>query len=278
MDAAGRASLLKRKLGLAKEIPHTINSAWLRLAGGMDLEQWGADNLEWMSKMSEPGLRQYSTNHLLGEGYWVWLIPLSTGPISIGVCADPRIHPFDEINELDKLLDWMSRYEPQLAAAISARQGDIEDFLRVEDFAYGVEQVYSTDRWSLVGEAGAFADPFYSPGSDFIGYGNTFTTDLITRDLDGEDIAERTDYYNELYQRAFDHVIAKYEDHYPTMGQPAVMWPKLTWDSLINHYAQTLLFIQGRLADMEFMQSVEDDVDATYRLARAHGAIVPRLA
>ena len=47
--------------------------------------------------MSEPGIRQYSTNHLLGEGYWVWLIPLSTGPISIGVCADPRFHPFEEI-------------------------------------------------------------------------------------------------------------------------------------------------------------------------------------
>ena len=87
----------------------------------------------------------------------------------------------------------MSRHEPQLAAAIEPRRDDIEDFLRVEDFAYGVEQAYSTDRWSLVGEAGAFADPFYSPGSDFIGYGNTFTTDLITRDLDGEDIAERTD-------------------------------------------------------------------------------------
>ena len=266
VDASGRASLLKRKLGLSTEIPHTINSAWLRLAGGMDLEQWGADNLEWMAKMPEPGLRQYSTNHLLGEGYWVWLIPLSTGPISIGVCADPRIHPFEEINELDRMIDWLGGHEPQLAAAIEPRRGDIEDFLRVEDFAYGVEQSYSTDRWSLVGEAGAFADPFYSPGSDFIGYGNTFTADLIARDLEGEDIAGRVDFYNDFYQRAFDHVISKYEDHYPTMGQPAVMWPKLTWDSLINHYAQTLLMIQNRLTDLEFMKSVDDDVEAVYRM------------
>ena len=41
VDAAGRASLLKRKLGLAKEVEHTINSAWFRLAGGLDLEEWG---------------------------------------------------------------------------------------------------------------------------------------------------------------------------------------------------------------------------------------------
>ena len=266
VDASGRASILKRKLGLGHEIPHRINSAWLRLSGGLDLEQWGADNAEWMSKISEPGLRQYSTNHLLGEGYWVWLIPLSTGPISIGICADPRIHPFEEINELEPWLDWVRRHEPQLAASIEPRRGDIEDFLRVENFAYGVEQVYSTDRWSLVGEAGAFADPFYSPGSDFIGYGNTFTTDLVSRDLDGEDIAERVEYFNELYQRVFAHVIAKYEDQYPTMGNPAVMWPKLTWDSLINHYVQTFLFIQGKLSDLEFMKSVDDDVEAVYRI------------
>ena len=267
VDAAGRASLLKRKLGLSKEIPHTINSAWLRLAGGMDFEQWGADNAEWIGQMSEPGLRQYSTNHLLGEGYWVWLIPLSTGPISIGVCADPRIHPFEEINELDRMIDWLRRHEPQLAAGIESRMGDIEDFLRVEDFAYGVEQTYSTDRWSLVGEAGAFADPFYSPGSDFIGYGNVFTGDLIARDLDGEDISERVDYYNDFYQRTFAYVISKYEDHYPTMGQPAVMMPKLIWDSFVNHTAQTMIMIQNRLTDLEFMKSVDDDVDRVYRLA-----------
>ena len=98
VDAAGRASLLKRKLGLAKEVGHTINSAWFRLAGGLDIEDFGRDNAEWMGKMSEPGIRKFSTNHLLGEGYWVWLIPLSTGPISIGVCADPRFHPFEEIS------------------------------------------------------------------------------------------------------------------------------------------------------------------------------------
>ena len=131
-----------------------------------------------MARMSEPGIRMLSTNHLMGEGYWVWMIPLSSGPISIGVCADPRFHPYEEISEFDRLLSWLHKHEPQLAATIAARQGDVEDFLRVKDFAYGVKQTYSTDRWSLVGEAAAFADPFYSPGSDFIGYGNTFTGDL----------------------------------------------------------------------------------------------------
>ena len=32
------------------------------------------------------------------------------------------------------------------------------------------------DRWALVGEAGPFLDPFYSPGSDYIAMANTLTT------------------------------------------------------------------------------------------------------
>jgi len=267
VDAAGRASFLKRKLDLAKEIEHTVNSAWLRLRGGLDLEQWGIDDREWMGKMPEPGRRQYSTNHLLGKGYWVWLIPLSSGPISIGVCADPRIHPYEEINELDAFIEWMKEHEPPLGADLDARRDDVDDFLRVSNFAYGVEQTYSTDRWSLVGEAGAFADPFYSPGSDFIAYGNTFTTDLIKTDLDGNDIAEKVEYYNDYYQRTFAYVIQKYTDHYPTMGQPAVMMPKLLWDSVVNHCAQTMIMIQNKFGDYWFLRSTHDDVDRMYRLA-----------
>ena len=127
-----------------------------------------------MGKMSEPGMRKFSTNHLMGEGYWVWLIPLSSGPITIGVCADPRFHPFEEINELDGMMDWLKRHEPQLArrgraAARTTSRTSSGRGLRLRRRA----DVYSPDRWSLVGEAGAFADPFYSPGSDFIGYGNT---------------------------------------------------------------------------------------------------------
>ena len=54
-----------------------------------------------------------------GKGYWVWLIPLSSGPISIGVCADPRVHPFEEISKLDRMVDWLKRHEPRSATRSS---------------------------------------------------------------------------------------------------------------------------------------------------------------
>lgn len=267
VDAAGRASLLKRQLGVSRSVEHTINSAWLRLGGGLDFEQWGADNDPWMARMTEPGIRMYSTNHLMGEGYWVWLIPLASGPISIGVCADPNFHPFEEIGDLESWMDWMERHEPQLASALRPRLNEVEDFLCVRDFAYDVERAYSTERWALVGEAAAFADPFYSPGSDMIGYGNTFTCDLIRRDLAGEDIADRLEYYNDFYHRTFQFVLSRTEHNYPLFGNPWVLAGKLGWDVYHIHTGVTVLMIKAKLTDLDFLRSTEDDLNRLYQLS-----------
>jgi flavin-dependent dehydrogenase len=266
VDAAGRSALLKKKLDLLEDTEHTIDAAWIRLAGGLDIEDFGRQDRAWMEKMPEPGLRQFSTNHLLGEGYWVWMIPLSTGPISIGVCADPRYHPFEELNDLGRWMAWLGKHEPQLAAAVEPRRDQVEDFLKIQNFSYGVKQTYSTDRWALVGEAAAFADPFYSPGSDFIGYGNTISGDLIKRELDGEDISDRVDYFNDFYQRTFASVMARYTNMYPVMGKPAVFMHKLIWDQVLNHSAQVVLMVHDRLTNMDFMRTVHDEVLQTYRL------------
>ncbi len=184
VDATGRSGVLKRHFGLEQGNDHVINSAWFRLAGGLDVEEW-SDNAEWLGRMPEPGIRRHSTVHLVGEGYWVWLIQLASGPISIGVCADPRVHPFARIKDLDSLLNWFGEHEPQLAATVGKRRDQVLDFLTVEDFSYGCKRVYSPHRWCLTGEAGAFLDPLFSPGSDFIAIGNSWITDLILRDLAG---------------------------------------------------------------------------------------------
>jgi flavin-dependent dehydrogenase len=266
VDAGGRASLLKRKLGLGTDVGHVVNSAWLRLSGGLDIEDFGRQDESWMGRMSKPGLRRFSTNHLFGDGYWMWLIPLASGPISIGVCADASIHPFEEIAELGSFLDWVRAHEPQVAAAIEPRVNQIEDFLRVEDFAYGVERVFSPERWCLVGEAGAFSDPLYSPGSDFIAYSNLFTCDLINRDLDGEDVESRLERYNDFYLRTFAGVMSRTENLYPVFGNGWVLAGKLAWDMYLNHGGVTLLMVKDKLTELDFMDTVDDDLVALQTL------------
>lgn len=265
VDAAGRAGLLKRKLGLAREVGHHVNSAWFRLAGGLDIDEW-SDDEQWHRRMTAPGLRALSTNHLCGQGYWVWLIPLSSGPISIGIVADPRFHPYERISTQEAAMAWLAEYEPQLAQALDGRKDQIEDFLRVEDFAMGCARQFSPERWCLVGEAGAFADPFYSPGSDYIALGNTFATDLITRDLDGEDIGARADAHDERFQRLFAVTLSYYEGQYGIWRNAQVMNAKITADYFYYWATTALLFFHRKLTDLEFMAEVQPLIDRAMRL------------
>jgi flavin-dependent dehydrogenase len=272
VDAAGRAKILKRKLGLEEDNGHDVNSAWFRLAGGIDIESWVPESdEEWFAPMTERGLRGLSTNHLMGQGYWVWLIPLSSGAISIGIVAEERFHPMEEMDTFDKALDWLRRHEPQLASIVEGRQDDVEDFLKVKDFSYGCKQVFSgSERWCLVGEAGAFLDPFYSPGSDFIAMSNTFTTDLITRDLDGEDVSERAQRHDDLYLRLYREALHWYEGQYEFWGDPQVMIAKVASNNIIYWGGHALLFFHRKLTDPEFMAEVLPDME---RFWRANGAL-----
>jgi 2-polyprenyl-6-methoxyphenol hydroxylase-like FAD-dependent oxidoreductase len=264
VDATGRGSFMRRKLPeIQTETGHNINAAWIRLAGGLDWEAWGEDDEEWMNRMPERGLRLYSTTHLVDEGYWLWLIQLATGPISIGVCADPRVHPYEEINSVDGFVDWMKKHEPQLGAAVDARRGDILDFLRIRNFSYASDKVFSKDRWTLAGEAFGFIDALYSPGSDFIGFTNTFGGELINRELDGEDVDELVDFYNDFFFRLFEPTIRLYRDQYQFFGKSQIMVAKIVFDSMNYFTSLASPFLHGvmrRPEDIQRMIGVLEDV------------------
>ena len=268
VDAAGRAFLLKRKLGLEEDNGHNVNSAWFRLAGGIDVEDWvPQSDDDWFAPMTERGLRKLSTNHLCGQGYWVWMIPLSSGAISVGIVAEERFHPYEEMRTFEGALDWLRKHEPQLAAVVEARQDDVEDFLKVGDFSYGCKQVFSgSDRWALVGEAGAFLDPFYSPGSDFIAMSNTLTTDMILRDLAGEDVTERAEQHNDLYLRLYRESLRWYEGQYEFWGDPQVMMCKIACNNIIYWSTNALLFFHRKLTDPEYMAQVMPDLERFWKM------------
>ncbi|HLZ63334.1 MAG TPA: tryptophan 7-halogenase, partial [Ktedonosporobacter sp.] len=73
VDASGRNTLLQRQLGLAKKVGHTANAVWFRINYIIDVNDWSTD-LAWKARITD-GERWLSTNHLMGPGYWVWIIP-----------------------------------------------------------------------------------------------------------------------------------------------------------------------------------------------------------
>jgi flavin-dependent dehydrogenase len=244
VDASGRSGLLKRKLGLARPSTHGANASWWRVKSRVKVDDWSADP-EWRARVGS-GLRWQSTVHLMGAGYWVWLIPLGSGSHSFGIVADGGMHPFNRINRFERAMDWLREFEPQCAAVMEAHTHELEDFLALQHFAHSCERVFSPARWALVGEAGVFTDPFYSPGSDFIAMGNDYVTDLIVRDTAGEDIAARVEAFNAMYLRLFDGFIRLYDGQYRIMGNAQVMTAKIAWDNACYWAISALLFFQGR--------------------------------
>lgn len=255
VDASGRAGLLKRQLGLDRPSTHGANACWFRLRSRVRVDDWSSD-ASWRARVPS-GLRWMSTNHLMGPGYWVWLIPLGSGSTSVGIVADGDMHPFNRINRYERALDWLREYEPQCAAIVEDHAGEFEDFLALKHYAHACARVFSPDRWALVGEAGVFTDPFYSPGSDFIAIGNDYTTDLIVRSLQGEDIAARAEAFNTTYLRLFDAFIRLYDGQYRIMGNAQVMTAKVAWDNACYWSVTAVLFFQHRLTEPGFMESID---------------------
>ena len=260
VDASGRASFLKRKLDLEEDLQHDINAVWFRIDAAIQIDQW-CDDANWQSLTGKVPRRWLSTNHLMGEGYWVWLIPLATGSTSIGIVADPNCHSLREINRFDKAIRWLEEHEPECAASIHPHVDKMQDFLAVRKISRGAKQVFSADRWGLVGEAAALLDPFYSPGSDFIAIGNTMVGKLIEEDLAGRSIEHLAPTLQSVFLTLFQNNLITYRGQYPLFGNPRIMALKFVWDYAVYWGFPALLYFRGKLTDVSFIQSQAKGVE-----------------
>lgn len=254
VDASGRASFLKRKLNLEEDLNHDINAVWFRIDAAIQIDQW-CDDANWQSLTGKVPRRWLSTNHLMGEGYWVWLIPLATGSTSVGIVADPNIHSLRDINSFEKAIAWLEQHEPQCANSILQHVDKMQDFLAVRKISRGARQVFSADRWGLVGEAAALLDPFYSPGSDFIAIGNTMVGKLVEEDLAGRSIEHLAPTLQSVFLTLFQNNLITYRDQYPLFGNPRIMALKFVWDYAVYWGFPALLYFRGKLTDVGFIQS-----------------------
>ena len=102
---------------------------------------------------------------------------------------------------------------------------------------YGGGAFFSADRWARVGEANAFSDPLYSPGSDFIALENDFTTELIASEIGGAtkaELAEKVALFDAFVHFRFDATLLLYRGLYGTLGSYALY--SLKWDLDIHAY------------------------------------------
>lgn len=253
IDASGRSGFLKRKLSLEKALDHSANAVWLRLDQSIDVDDWSEDE-EW-SKMYPSGIRKFSTTHLMGKGYWVWIIPLTSGATSIGIVSDPNQHTFDKMNTFEKALVWLESNEPYLAKVVQTASGKLLDFKMMKDFSYDVKKHFSEEGWAFTGESGTFIDPLYSPGTDFIALANTWITRLITSDSRGEKIKLPALVYNHKFQELIRGWTLIYKDKYDLFDKPQVLVMKVSWDWGTYWGNTALLFKNDAFLDIDFLKN-----------------------
>lgn len=224
VDASGRAAVLARKLGLFTRLDgHPTSALWARFTGVRD---W--DGHEMRAKFPAYAgacrtARSWATNHLMGLGWWCWIIPLKGGDYSVGLVYDTRLFQPPAGATIGGRLLAHFRTHPvgrEILAGAQPVEGDQRAYSMLPYFSEKI----AGDGWMLVGDASNFIDPFYSPGLDLCAYTAHTAHTLLARALAGEGIGADVEKYNAHF--AFCHRAwfeAIYRDKYFYMGDAELM-------------------------------------------------------
>jgi flavin-dependent dehydrogenase len=232
IDASGVAALLARKQGWwESNRAHPTAAAWSRWKGVKD---W--DGTELMAKYPEwaaavYGIRGTATNHILGDGWWSWWIPLKGGDMSIGVVFDQRLvqWPQDGGSVGDRLRSFLLQH-PVARELLAEAEFDPGDVHWRKNLAY-YSTTFAGDGFALVGDAAAFMDPLYSPGMDWISFTATSAAELVTAERRGELTADRIEHHNRNFAMSYHCWFeALYKDKYEYLGEFDLMSLAFTMD------------------------------------------------
>jgi len=221
IDASGVAALLARQEGwLRPNNDHPTAAAWGRWRGVKD---WDGRALaekfpEWAAACY--GTRNTATNHIVGDGWWSWWIPLKGGDVSVGVVFDQRLVEFPSgagrIGE--RIQEFLSRHP--VAREVLARAEWVEgDTHWRKNLAYS-STTLAGDGFALVGDAAAFLDPLYSPGMDWISFTVSASVRLIVAQQHGEPLAPLLTEHEAIFSRSYERwFTAIYRDKYEYLGE-----------------------------------------------------------
>ena len=221
VDASGVAALVARNQGW--QVPneeHPTAAAWARWRGVKD---WDGAELagkfpEWAAACH--GSRNTATNHVVGDGWWSWWIPLKGGDVSVGVVFDQRLveFPSGEAPLGERLREFLLRHPvaKEMLSEAAWVEGDVH---WRKNLPY-TSRRFAGDGVALVGDAAAFLDPLYSPGMDWVAFTATATSALIAAQTRGAALAPLLERHNADFARSYRRWFeAVYKDKYEYLGE-----------------------------------------------------------
>lgn len=235
LDATGRVTFLGRRLNLIeRNDEHPTAAIWCRWKNLRHIDDIAA-RAGFASNISS---RRLATNHYMGLGYWIWVIPLHNGETSIGVVFDKRLVDLHHSrNRADDFIAFLKAI-PSLAELLVDAEPRLEDLRFYSHLPYATKQ-YMGRGWALLGDAAAFLDPYYSPGLDHAAFTAEATAEIIGKDAMGEDVSARIAEHNETFVRSYWRFFrAAYKDKYYYMGESDLLSASFLIDT-----AQYYLFV-----------------------------------
>ncbi len=254
VDAAGRSHILKKQLGLLKKnnIRHGASFMWVD----------GLLNFEYLTDATNKQVRLnpqrsqtghfpfwLATSHFCEEGLWWWVIPLQ-GVTSLGLVYDNRLIKPEDVNDPKRLVDWVCEHFPLFGRGL--RDRTILHWACYRDFSFDAVQTIDRNHWAMVGEAGRWTDPLYSPGGDVIAIYNTLVTDSILT-ADQADLDAKVPLYEQLEQAVYQAYVPSFAVSYECLGDQEAYSLKYVWELTIYFGFYVFPFINDLFTDRRFL-------------------------
>lgn len=224
IDAAGRRFIIGRKTdNLIFEPEKLFNlktgSAWLRIK---NVDRTIFD--DGYDPTGSVASHYYGTNHFLGHGHWLWMIPIDkeSMELSIGILHHHDEISVKEINTQEKFSSFLEKNHNLLYRLIES--GEPVDFHYLPRIAHTSKKVLSEDNWYVIGDAAAMLDPFYSTGMTWTAFTIETVTEVIRAKLAGEkDAEEKRSAYDRFNLTNVRNANRLYYQHSKQIGHASIM-------------------------------------------------------
>lgn len=192
IDAAGRKFIIGRKtdnlLLHPKELPVHIkpSSGWVLVR---NVDRTIFDNSVYSTESLES--RYYATNHWMGKGHWLWMIPVDSQSkeLSVGLLHHPDVIPCELVNTKEKFYAFIKANHNLVYKVLQS--GEHVEFNYWPRIAHTSKKMFSRDNWYVIGDAASNFDALYSTGTTMSCIAIESVTEIIRAKLANEKDAEK---------------------------------------------------------------------------------------
>jgi len=225
VDAAGRKFIIGRKtdnlLLRPEELAFNIKpgAAWV-LVKNVDRTIFDKGLYSTESLAS----RYYATNHWMGKGHWLWMIPIDTQTmeLSVGLIHHQEIIPSELVNTEDKFYAFVKANHNILYQLL--KSGEHVEFNYWPRIAHTSKRLFSPDNWYVIGDAASNFDALFSTGTTMSCVAIESVTEIVraklANEIDAQKKQEAYNRFNTTFARFFNMAVSSQEKQ---VGNASIM-------------------------------------------------------